>query len=84
MEPALRDGNTVLASSIPYFFSKPMIGDIVVYRSKDKTMFLKRIKEIKNNRYMLLGDNTSDSLDSRKLGWIERKDIVGKVIFKIK
>ncbi len=78
MEPTIKDGSIVLASSIPYFFSKPAIDDIVVYHNKNKTIFVKRIKKKDHEKYFLVGDNEKDSLDSRKLGWIDRKDIVGK------
>lgn len=34
--------------------------------------------ELKDNQYYVLGDNRSSSLDSRIVGPIERKDIIGK------
>lgn len=84
MTPAIKDKTSVLISGIPYFFSNPKVGEIIVFKEK-KTgkAFLKRIQKIKGNKYFVLGDNKRDSLDSNKIGWIQRKDIVGKVIFRI-
>lgn len=39
--------------------------------------------EIPNDMYLVLGDNRTNSLDSRKLGLIKKADIVGKVMFRI-
>lgn len=89
MEPFLKNGQTVLASSIPFLFSKLKSGDIVVFKYKNK-VFIKRIAKVKPTftkvsvgKYFLEGDNRKDSLDSKKIGWIDRKDIIGKVVYKI-
>ena len=80
MEPAIKDGQTVLLSSVFFFFSKPKIGDIVAIR-KEKKVFVKRIFKLDEEKYFVKGDNEKDSLDSRDFGWIEKKDIIGKLIF---
>ena len=82
MEPIIHQNETVLVSSILYLFSKPRIGDIVAFRNKN-SVFIKRIAKIDQRKYFVKGDNSRDSLDSRKIGWISRKEIVGKVIVKI-
>lgn len=41
-------------------------------------------KEISPKAYFLIGDNLDDSFDSREFGEISKKNIVGKVIYKIK
>jgi len=82
MEPFLGNDRSVLASSLPFIFSEPKIDDVVVFRRKNK-FFIKRITKKKGEKYYLQGDNPHDSLDSRSLGWVKRKDIVGKVIFRI-
>ena len=121
MEPTLWQGQTVLASSIPYLFSKPKIGDIVLIRhsgnpdlseaskissqnlqrvrrfwtrrvpdgnpssqnDEGSRFFIKRITKIDGEKYFVSGDNEKDSMDSRRFGWIEKKDILGKVIYRI-
>ena len=79
MEPTIFNGRSVLVSSIPFLFGKLKEGDIVVFE-KNKKLIIKRIKEIKNNKVKVSGDN---KLDSKKFGWIKRSDIKGKIIAKI-
>lgn len=81
MEPAIRNNNIVYISSLFYIFNKPKINDIVAFKFKDK-IFIKRIFKVNNNKIFMVGDNYKDSLDSRKIGSINKKQIVGKV-FKI-
>ena len=40
-------------------------------------------KKIPNNKYIVLGDNRTDSVDSRMIGFIKKKDIRGKTSFTI-
>ncbi len=67
MEPFLLNSQTVLASSIPFIFSKPKVGDVVAFRHQNKH-FIKRIAKIKGDTYFLEGDNKEDSFDSKKFG----------------
>lgn len=78
MQPTILNTRKVIV--IPYFFTKPKKNDIVAFRFK-KEIFIKRIREIKGNKYFLEGDNKKDSLDSKKIGLIEKKEIIGKVIW---
>ncbi len=82
MEPNLPDKSFAFVSSIPYFFSKPKVGDIIAFKKKGK-IFIKRISKIDREKYFAKGDNNSDSLDSNKLGWVLKKEILGKLIVKI-
>ena len=82
MEPALKNNDVILISSILYLFKYPQINDIVAFRFNNKIL-IKRISKNIENKYFLEGDNSSDSYDSRKFGLIFRKDILGKVIFKL-
>lgn len=63
-------------------FGKIKSGDVVVFKIKD-AVYIKRIEKKKGDRYFLIGDNRKESIDSRKFGWMDEKDIIGKVIFKI-
>lgn len=84
MEPNILQWQTVLVSSIPYLFSNPKINDIVAFKEKNTgKIFVKRIVKNNGNKYFMKGDNKKDSVDSQKIGWMLRKEIVGKVIFKI-
>lgn len=80
MMPTILDNQTVFVSDIKYYFTNPKVGDIVAFQF-DKKVFIKRIKEIKNGMYFLIGDNNKDSIDSREFGLIERKSILGKIYF---
>lgn len=84
MEPTLLNGSKVLVSSLPFLIRDPEINDIIAFVDKTSgKVFLKRIIKRKGQRYFVAGDNKHDSLDSQKLGWISKKDIVGKMLFKI-
>ena len=80
MEPALLAGDSVLVSSVPFLFVKPKMGDIIAFKKEGK-IFIKRIIKKDEKKYFVKGDNKKDSLDSRRFGWVERKEIVGKVIY---
>ena len=82
MEPTIKNGEEVLISSFFYWFKKPKIGDIVAFRDSGKIL-IKRIVKISAGKYFLVGDNKEDSLDSRKLGLIERRNILGRVVYKV-
>ena len=53
--------------------------DVVLKREK---YIIKRIAKINKDKVFVEGDNKKDSLDSWKFGWVYRKEIVGKVVFK--
>ncbi|HQU82141.1 MAG TPA: nickel-type superoxide dismutase maturation protease [Pyrinomonadaceae bacterium] len=83
MFPNLKNGEFVLIN--PDF--EPKIGDIVLaaHPFKKSVKIIKRITEINaENRYFLIGDNPTESTDSRSFGTILRKDILGKVTAKVK
>lgn len=39
--------------------------------------------ELKDDEFVMLGDNSKNSLDSRKLGPIKKNNILGQIIFKL-
>lgn len=79
MQPVIADGKKVLVTSIFYLFSNPKKDDIVAFKFDNK-IFVKRIGYVSENKYFLQGDNKKDSLDSGKIGLIERRNILGKVL----
>ncbi|MBI2613863.1 MAG: S26 family signal peptidase [Candidatus Levybacteria bacterium] len=76
-------GDKVLVSSIPFLIFKPKVGDIIALK-KNKKILIKRILQANpsagTESYFVRGDNDKDSLE---IGWVSKKEIVGKVIFKI-
>lgn len=82
MEPSIKKNNLVLGLQN---IRNLKVGDLVVfYEESLKKKLVKRISAINENELYCLGDNLISSLDSRKLGWINKKQVIGKVIFIIK
>lgn len=79
MEPNLKNGQKVWVNNWTFLFRDPGVGEIVIFEFQGKPL-LKRIKEVKENKIFLIGDNPNDSFDSRKFGFINKKAILGKVI----
>ncbi len=78
MFPTLKDGDEVL-SEPPL---KLEIGDIVIAKHpyKQSVIIVKRISEINENGVFLLGDNPSESSDSRSFGFVPIANVEGKVV----
>jgi signal peptidase I len=82
MSPTLHTGDIVLVNRLAFLFRDPHINDIVAVKDpRDQKILIKRITNIVDGRYFVTGDNKLHSTDSRKFGMLEKKDIVGKVIF---
>lgn len=81
MNPTFREGNVVLVNRFSYFLGRPKIGDLIIL--KRRQYIIKRIKKIEDDKYFVVGDNRKESTDSREFGWVSKKEIVGKVFFKI-
>ena len=77
MLPFLKPGQEILISSLPYLFSKPKVGEAIAFKNCGKWI-VKRIKELKADKYLVEGDNKPDS---KEFGLIEKKQILGKVIY---
>lgn len=93
MEPTLKTGSLILALRI---HPEPEVGDIAVFEYGD-TLMVKRIAAVGGDRiehngevitvpagcYYMLGDNSSDSFDSRYWDdpFIPRDDVIAIVLF---
>lgn len=81
MAPTLLEKSEVV--TFPYYFTNPKVGDIIVFNHVvPPFVFCKKITKINGNRIWVEGENKKKSIDSRKFGFIERKNIIGKVILK--
>lgn len=77
MLPTLTPGQDVL---VWCWLNKYQAGDVVAVKVNGKDM-VKRIQKTDDRRIFVMGDNEKMSTDSRKFGWIDKKDIIGKLIF---
>lgn len=81
MEPILLEKSEVI--TFPYLFSKPKVGDIVVFNHVvPPFVFCKKITKVVGSRVWVEGENKKRSIDSRKFGFIDAKNIIGKVVLK--
>ncbi len=78
MEPKIKNGSFFIASSIPFKFMNPKVKDVVVFKKENKVI-VKKITKIEKGKYFIEGENLSDS---KNFGYIQRKEILGKILWK--
>ena len=92
---AYAPGDRLLVEALSYRFRRPRIGEVVVVRRQgvEGRLDLKRIvagpgatvtingeeRVLAADEWYVLGDNLNESQDSRTLGPVRTKDIVGRV-----
>lgn len=82
MLPLLQPGEEILVDLTAYQKSHPQVGDIVVasHPRHPDYHIIKRVAFIENSQEIfLLGDNPSESTDSRSFGTVKFEQIIGKV-----
>lgn len=82
MQPDFNPGDKLLINRLAYTFSAPKKGDIVAFYDQVQRgkILLKRIETERDGSYFVVGINKSDSRDSRDIGPITRKQIIGKFL----
>jgi len=95
MVPNFHNGDYLIIDEITYQFRKPEIGEVIVfhYPKNPSEFFIKRIeglpgdtvngKILAADEYYVLGDNRSESLDSRYWGPVKSNLIVGRAILRL-
>ena len=85
MSPTLLPGESLLVQDDFYRNHPPQVGDIILLQHpmRPELIMVKRIHKIQNMEIFVLGDNPSQSTDSRKFGPIQNINILGKVTSKI-
>jgi signal peptidase I len=87
MKPNLVIGNILIISKIGYsnwdLFNQDIKKDEIYLFKKDGNTLVKRAVNIKKDSTYLLGDNQSDSYDSKEFGYVSNDSIIGKVAFKL-
>ncbi len=82
MSPALEPGDYVVVNRWAYRRREPAVGDLVVLRDPERAgrFLVKRIARVEApDSYVVAGENTAESRDSRAFGPVHRSAIVGKV-----
>ena len=85
MEPVFKDGDQVVINRLTYVFSRPKPEDIVTIQHPHdrRKILLKKIEKLNSdNTYFVVGENKSDSEDSRFFGKINKEGILGKFWFR--
>lgn len=80
MEPVLHPDEKIITVKLLPIKKRDII---VCHDPVTKRLLVKRVKDIKNNTYFVVGDNKTESTDSRDFGWIKKKDVLGKVIYTL-
>jgi len=86
MSPTLQAGDVVLVDTWAYQQHPATLKDILILKRSQKSMVLaKRLTKIQNKKgnieLFIEGDNTNQSIDSRRFGWVSNKHIIGRVQF---
>ena len=85
MEPTFKDGDRVIINRLAYLFAQPKPSDIVALKHPNKRnkILLKKIKKVfSGDQFFVVGENKSDSEDSRSFGKINKSLIIGKFWFR--
>ena len=80
MEPTLSDSDYVVAATMLW---RPRIDRLVVVHHKDYGTLVKRLQRVTPNGYILISDNPLGT-DSRTLGEIPARQVIGPVLFSIR
>jgi len=85
MSPDFNDGDYVLVSRIPLFFSRVKVNSILVFKSNKYGTLIKKVSRIDRDHgnYFFTGIN-KNSLTSEKIGAINNQNILGTVILHFK
>lgn len=94
MEPTYHDGDYLIYKSYELLIREPVRGDVIIFSDKDGILVIKRVVRIpgevddispgprhtlKPGEFVVLGDNTKNSLDSRTYGTVSIKQMLGIV-----
>lgn len=89
MEPALREGDRVLVDLWTYRQRPPRVGEVVLLRGPEGIPWVKRVaaapssSSIRNpGELWVVGDNRTDSVDSRQFGPLPRAAVRGRVFLR--
>ena len=83
--PRLHDGDFVLCSKIPILLKRLKPGDLVVFNQPGYGVLIKELETITpDGQSLVVRGLHPESVDSRAFGPVPRKDIIGKVIWRVR
>ena len=84
MQPTLEPGDRVLVRRLGRKPS-PRLGSVVVtwHPQRSKLRLIKRLSRVDSNGLWLLGDNPSESTDSRQIGAVPTNLLIGEVVGRL-
>ena len=84
MQPTLEPGDRVLVRRLGRN-PKPSLGSVVVtwHPQQSKLRLIKRLKSVEGTGLWLLGDNPAESIDSRQMGAVPTKLLIGEVVGRL-
>jgi signal peptidase I len=84
MSPEYNEGDFVLITRFPLWFHRLSINDVIVFRYEIHGLLIKKIQNTLPNGDVFVVGTQVDSLDSRKIGYIPKSAVNGKVIWHIR
>jgi len=85
MPPDLNEGDDVLISRLPLLLGRIKVNSIVVFDTFKYGILIKKVSMIdrQSGKFLFTGIN-QNSLTSEKIGLIQKKNILGSVLFHFK
>jgi phage repressor protein C with HTH and peptisase S24 domain len=84
LSPSFHDGDYVLVATAPPFINRIRPGDIIVFEQENIGTMIKKVDHInRKTGWMYVIGSHEHSVDSNRLGMIDRKSVIGKVICHI-
>ena len=84
MQPTLEPGDRILVRRLG-LKPTPSLGSVVVtwHPQRSKLRLIKRLKSVEGTGLWLLGDNPTESTDSRQLGTVPTNLLIGEVVARL-
>ena len=84
MQPTLEPGDRVLVRRLGRK-PAPSLGSVVVtwHPKRSKLRLIKRLSRLESTGLWLLGDNPTESIDSRQLGAVPTDLLIGEVVGRL-
>ncbi len=84
LSPFFLEGDFVVVSKIPFVLRKIKTGDIVVFRHPVYGTMIKKVERISpDGEEVFVVGTHPESTDSRQFGPLQRRQLIGKVIWHI-